>query len=78
MRYSKLGGGSAFMPPPVKPPEDKAPTITPQIEAQILSSVLKPAPPPESFATRNMTPIIIGGGFLLLSLVGLVFLLKTE
>ena len=81
MVYTGLGnfgkGKMAMAPPPAAPPpEDLAPTITPEEELAILQATL-PAPEPEaSFIRRNAVPLFVGGGVLLLGTIGLILMVK--
>ena len=76
---SNLGffGKGAVAPPPEPPPEDLAPTITPEEELEILNQSL---PPPEiqpSFIRRNVKPVLLGGSVLLLGALGMILLIKA-
>jgi len=78
MTYTGLGtfGKGMMAPPPTPPPEDIAPTITPEEELAILQATL-PAPEPEpSFIRRNAMPLFVGGGVLLLGTLGLILMVK--
>jgi len=67
---------SFVKPPPAPPPEDLAPTISPEEEMAILEALL-PIPEPEpSFIRRNAIPLFVGGGVLVLGIAGMVLMIK--
>lgn len=67
---------SFVTPPPAPPPEDLAPTISPEEEMAILEALL-PIPEPEpSFIRRNAIPLFVGGGVLVLGIAGMVLMIK--
>lgn len=70
-------GKGVVAPPPAPPPEDIAPTITPEEELAILQATL-PIPEPEpSFIRRNAVPLFVGGGVLVMGMLGMVLLIKV-
>jgi len=75
---STLGffGKGAIAPPPAPPPEDIAPTISPEEERAILAATL-PLPEPEpSFIRRNAIPLFVGGGILVAGTLGMLLLIR--
>lgn len=54
-----------------------APPITAQEEQQILAQTMPIQAPEPSFLSRNLIPIVIGGGVLFLSIIGMVLLVKV-
>ena len=75
---STLGffGKGAIAPPPKQPPEDLAPTISPEEEQAILAATL-PLPEPEpSFIRRNAIPLFVGGGVLVVGTLGMLLMIR--
>lgn len=69
-------GKGMVAPPPAPPPEDLAPTITPEEEQAILAATL-PIPEPEpSFLRRNAVPLFVGGGVLVLGVIGMILMIR--
>lgn len=70
MMYRNLNG------PPVSPPPDIIPTISPEEERAIINAIT-PFPEPEpDFLKRNSTTLLIGGGTLVISILLLILLVK--
>lgn len=80
MGYSYLGnlqGGGMIMPPP-GPPPTAIPTAKEELAVLQKVAMAQPPPPPEAtFWEKNFTPLLVGGGFLFLSLVGFMLFVRT-